>query len=96
MIENMKETWELIDEDLHQTIGEPADTFGISYGVCQESLTENLNMSFIAPTHMSLKTTESLTNNRAIIPNHPYLLDLAPCDFSLFPNVKLKLKNFLM
>jgi hypothetical protein len=39
---------ELIHEDRHRTIHELADTAGISYGVCQESLTENLNMHRIA------------------------------------------------
>jgi hypothetical protein len=34
----------LIYEDRRPTIHELADTAGISYGVCQESLTENLNM----------------------------------------------------
>jgi hypothetical protein len=31
----------------HQTIPELADTIGISYGVCQEILTENWNMHHI-------------------------------------------------
>jgi hypothetical protein len=35
---------ELIDENRHRTNHELADTIGISYGVCQEILTENLNM----------------------------------------------------
>jgi hypothetical protein len=39
---------ELIHEDLHRTIHELADTIGISYGVCQEMLTENFNMHHIA------------------------------------------------
>jgi hypothetical protein len=46
------------------------------------------------PTHMSLKTTEFVTNsNMVIIPHPPYLLDLAPCDFTLFPKLKMKLKG---
>jgi hypothetical protein len=28
-----------------------------------------------------------------IIPHPPYLLDLAPCDFALFPKLKMKLKE---
>jgi hypothetical protein len=35
---------EHIHEDRHQTIHELAHTAGISYGVCQGILTENLNM----------------------------------------------------
>jgi hypothetical protein len=36
----------------HRTIHELADTIGISYGVCQEILTENLNMRLIARPHV--------------------------------------------
>jgi hypothetical protein len=43
-----KKMQELIHEDHHQTIHELADTIGISYGVCQEIFTENLNMCSIA------------------------------------------------
>jgi hypothetical protein len=46
--ENIERTLELIQEDHHGTIHEIADTVGISYGVCQEILTENLNMCSIA------------------------------------------------
>jgi histone-lysine N-methyltransferase SETMAR len=47
-----------------------------------------------APAHMSLKTTEFVTNNNMVIVPHPsYLPDLAPCDFALFPKLKIKLKG---
>jgi hypothetical protein len=39
---------EIIHEDRRRIIHELADTVGISYGVCQEILRENLNMSRIA------------------------------------------------
>jgi hypothetical protein len=43
---------------------------------------------------MSLKTTEFVTNNNmVIVPHLPYSLDLAPCDFALFPKLKMKLKG---
>jgi hypothetical protein len=43
---------------------------------------------------MSLKTTEFVTNNNMLIdPHPPYSLDLAPCDFALFPILKMKLKG---
>jgi transposase len=48
MTENVEKIRELIHEDRHQTIHELADTIGINYGVCQEFLTENLNMHHIA------------------------------------------------
>jgi hypothetical protein len=41
---------------------------------------------------MSLKTTEFVTNNNmVIVPHPPYSLDSAPCDFTLFPELKMKL-----
>jgi hypothetical protein len=39
---------ELIHEDRRRTIRELIDTVGISYGVCQEILTEDLNMCHTA------------------------------------------------
>jgi hypothetical protein len=42
--ENVEKIRALIHEDHCRTIHEHADTVGISYGVCQEILTENLNM----------------------------------------------------
>jgi hypothetical protein len=49
MTENVKKIRELINKDRHWTIHELADTAGISYGVRQDILTENLNMHRIAP-----------------------------------------------
>jgi hypothetical protein len=46
--ENVEKIRELIHKDSHQTIHELANTTGISYGVCQEILTENLIMHRIA------------------------------------------------
>jgi hypothetical protein len=34
-----------------------------------------------------------VTNNKVIVPHRPYSPDLAPCDFSLFPKLKMKLKG---
>jgi hypothetical protein len=46
------------------------------------------------PTHTSLKTTEVVTNyNMVIVPHPPYSLYLVPCDFALFPKLKMKLKG---
>jgi hypothetical protein len=46
--ENIERIREHIHEDCCQTIHELAVTVGISYGVCQEILTENLNVCRIA------------------------------------------------
>jgi hypothetical protein len=48
-IEYVEKIRELIHKDRHQTIYELADTTRISYEVCQEILTENMNMCHIAP-----------------------------------------------
>jgi hypothetical protein len=42
--ENVEKKFGSIHEDYRQTIHELTDTVGISYGVCQDILTENLNM----------------------------------------------------
>jgi hypothetical protein len=47
--ENVGKIRELIHKDHCQTIHDLADTVGISYGVCQETLIGNLNMHCIAP-----------------------------------------------
>jgi hypothetical protein len=42
----------------------------------------------------SLKTTDFVTNNNiVIVPNPPYSPDLAHCNFTLFPKLKMKLKG---
>jgi hypothetical protein len=46
--DNVEKIWELIHEDRHQTIHKLTGILGISYGVCQEVVTENLNMQRIA------------------------------------------------
>jgi hypothetical protein len=45
-------------------------------------------------THASPKTTQFVTRkNMAIIPHPSYSLDLVPCDFALFPKLKMKLEG---
>jgi hypothetical protein len=41
---------------------------------------------------MSLKTTEFVTNiNMVIVPHPPYSPCIVPCNFALFPKLKMKL-----
>jgi hypothetical protein len=48
-----------------------------------------------APSYTSFFTREFLTkNNMTVIPHPPYSPDLAPCNFSLFPQLKIKLKGY--
>jgi len=47
-----------------------------------------------APSHTSLIVRRFLTKNSVCVLNHPpYSPDLAPCDFSLFQKLKMKLKG---
>lgn len=47
-----------------------------------------------APAHNALRTREFLTQTRTIVaPHPPYSPDLAPCDFFLFPKMKMRLKG---
>jgi len=44
--------------------------------------------------HISVFTHQFLAKNKmAVIPHPPYSPDLSPCDFFLFPKMKLKLKG---
>ncbi|UYV80229.1 hypothetical protein LAZ67_18002090 [Cordylochernes scorpioides] len=48
-----------------------------------------------APSHSSLIVRRFLAKNNVCVLNQPpYSPDLAPCDFYLFPKIKLKLKGF--
>jgi len=42
---------------------------------------------------MEVACASELKNKMAVIPLPPYSPDLAPCDFFLFPKMKLKLKG---
>jgi len=47
-----------------------------------------------APSHTAVLTHQFLAKNKiALIPHPPYSPDLGPCDFFLFPKMKLKLKG---
>jgi transposase len=47
-------------------------------------------------THLTLPSSSSnfwQQNKMAVFPHPPYSPDLAPCDFFLFPKIKLRLKG---
>jgi len=47
-----------------------------------------------APAHRSFKVSKFLAeNNMTVIPHPPYSPDMAPCDFFLFPKLKLQMKG---
>jgi hypothetical protein len=47
----------------------------------------------IAPSHTFLTQQFLAKNKMAVIPHPPYSPDLVPCNFLLFPKMKLKLKG---
>jgi len=47
-----------------------------------------------APAHRSFKISQFLAkNSMTVVPHPPYSPDLAPCDFFLFPKLKLRMKG---
>jgi hypothetical protein len=64
MAENVERIREVIHENHRQTIHELTDTAGISYGVSQEILTENLNMRHIASSSQQRACPHIPENNR--------------------------------
>lgn len=77
--ENVERIRELIHEDRRLTIHDLADNVGISYGVCQEILTENLNMRRIAAKFVPRLLTKDQMEQRMNV--YLELLDLpySPC-----------------
>jgi hypothetical protein len=71
-----------------------ADTIGISYGVCQENLTENMYMCHIAPSSRQRTHPCIPENHRVCDLQHGYcslsylLVGLSPLWFYCFPNWK--------
>jgi hypothetical protein len=62
--ENVEKIRELINENCCRAVSELTDTIGISYGVCQEILTENLNMRHIAPSTRQCTRPHTPENHR--------------------------------
>jgi hypothetical protein len=92
--ENAEKIRELIHEDHLHTIHELADTVGINYGVRQKILIENLNMRHIARKFVPRLLTNDQSSWLTTWLLFPTLLNrLAPCGFTLFPKIKMKLKG---
>jgi hypothetical protein len=69
---------------------------GIGYETCQQVLTKEFGMLYHddALSYTSVLTQQCLAKNKmAVIPYPLYFPGLAPCDFFLFPKMKLKLKG---
>ena len=98
---------QIIHEDHRRTIDEVSMLVGISHGTCHKILTEDLKMRRVTskfvprilivdnvPAHTALMTQQVLTdNNMTVVPHSPYSPDLPPCEFFLFPKLKMKHKG---
>ncbi|PNF28249.1 hypothetical protein B7P43_G06650 [Cryptotermes secundus] len=101
--ENVAKVRDLILQDSRLTILDLCNTLGLSYGTCQRILSEELNIRRIAAKFVpQLLQNEQkqhcleeflIKNKMAVVPHLSYLPDLAPCDFFLFPMMKIKLKG---
>jgi hypothetical protein len=68
----------------------------ISFGSCQAILTEDLAMRRVAAKFVPRLLSDSGIFNREKNSRgtpSPYSPDLAPCDFFIFPRIKMKLKG---
>ncbi|EGI63377.1 FLJ37770-like protein, partial [Acromyrmex echinatior] len=102
--ENVKKIHEMVLADRKVKVRELADATKISTERTRHILGEILHkkkiffipreVTFHPAYHTSLIVRQCLARNRVSVLNHPpYSPDLAPCDFSLFPKLKLKLKG---
>jgi hypothetical protein len=82
--ENVERVSEMIWSNRQLTIRELSEDLNISYG-SENDLRNGQTVSF------SIMTTLRVT--RTVCPHPPYSQDLAPCDFWLFPKVKMTMKG---
>ena len=98
--ENVEKVKEMVMNDRRITVREVADDVGISIGSCHEIFLNVLGMkhvavkfvpkllNFVQKQRRMEVAQESLTMRQL-----PYLPDMAPCDFFLFPKIKRTLKS---
>ncbi|PNF37479.1 hypothetical protein B7P43_G14866 [Cryptotermes secundus] len=104
--ENNMKVRDLILQDCRLTIQDLWNTLGLSYGTCQRILSEQLNMRIVAkfvPRRLQNEHKQhrlelcrelqeySAKSKMAFVLHPPYSPDLAPCNFFLFPKIKIKL-----
>ncbi|XP_046145615.1 protein GVQW3-like [Osmia bicornis bicornis] len=76
----------LVRANRRLTVRELAEECKISFGACQEILTEKLKMRRLIRDFCT-------KNGMTVLPQPPYSPDLAPADFFLFPKLKYPLKG---
>ena len=88
-------------EDRRVSIRKIAADIGVSFGSVQSVMHDVLGIRRVevrlvpnAPAHTSHLVHDYLTkNNVNTVPQAPYPPDMAPCDFFLFPRLKLPLRG---
>ncbi|KAG5334867.1 MOS1T transposase, partial [Acromyrmex charruanus] len=94
MIEKVRD---FVANDRNASLKMMEEALNISRETIRTILHEDLDWSLLhdnVPSHTSLIVRQCLARNRVSVLNHPpYSPDLAPCDFSLFRKLKLKLKG---
>ncbi|PNF18540.1 hypothetical protein B7P43_G08515 [Cryptotermes secundus] len=107
--ENVVKVRDLILQDRRLSIQDLCNTLGLSYGTCQRILhlmedmrikhpekwcTNDWVLHDNARLHTAYIVQEFLAKNKmAVVPHPLYSPDLAPCNFFLFPKMKIKLKG---
>ena len=98
--ENMKKIKEMVMNDRRITIREVADDVGMSIGSCHEIFSNVLGMKRVAakfvPKLLNFEQKQrqmEVAQESLTIPQLPYSPDIAPCDFFLFPKIKITLKG---
>ena len=98
--ENVERLSEMIRSNRRLIIREISEDLNISYGSIQNILTTDLNMRRVSakflPRVLTVEQKEQqfLSNKHiTVCPHPPYAPDLAPCDFWLFPKVKMTMKG---
>ncbi|KAG5307706.1 GVQW3 protein, partial [Acromyrmex insinuator] len=97
MIEKVRD---FVANDRNASLKMMDEALNISRETIRTILHEDLGKTKVCFTHIkkrsktSLIVRQCLARNRVSVLNYPpYSLDLTPCDFSLFPKLKLKLKG---
>ena len=101
---NIEKVKEIVLKDRRVSIREIAADLGVSFGSVQSVIHDVLCMRRVearlvprvlnAPAYTSHLVRDYLTkNNVNTVPQAPYSPDIAPCDFFLFPRLKLPLRG---
>ena len=93
----MKKVKEMVLENRHTSLKEMSSELGIAYGTAQHIVVDVLGMRRVAARLVpkDLNFVQNYLTNYQVntIQQAPYSPDMAPCDFFLFPKLKLTLRG---